>query len=542
MLPFNSFSIFDLLALLVTLPLAVTFYLRFCLMGRRMTELLLANMLLCTSAVNVIIFLTDNVVPTRLPSNQIDGASLTLFFYRMEYCFGALVLAMLIHFLVRYQRWTGFLSKNIALVYAVVLCALPFFWTRMVLVARPKVMAERSSWLCTVPWQPTIGPLGWVFPTIWVVSFFISVYVLWGGGAKKESLDGELGKLGAWQVKVAVTLWYASGFFDMVIGAFDLASIAMIPPMSAISGSLLAMALFVERLASEKERELVTRRFRSYVDPALVDYVISHPNELRLQGRVDELTVVFTDLAGFTQLSEELGALVVQLVSDFRAQMVPVIRHHHGYVNKFLGDGMMFFFGAPQPDADHAMRALDASMEMLRTLQDFNHKVFRRVSMRIGISTGTMIVGDAGSEEASDYTVFGDAVNLGARLETANKETGTTILLSERTRELIGDRYLFRPVGKLHIRGQAAPVMAYEPLCPSGSATDRDRKSAAQAQTIFNRYLAADFTGCIAAVTEAEQFAGHSKLLDLYRSNCQRLIANPPTNGFAGELLGCHVE
>ena len=371
------------------------------------------------------------------------------------------------------------------------------------------------------------------------------VWILWGSHKAIQPSSLDLSRLGTWNMRLAVTLWHAGVFFDMLFsGGFEsrVIFIAILPPVSAVVGMLLAMALFMERLALDTERALITRRFRSYVDPALVDYIMSHPEELRLQGRTDELTVVFTDLADFTQLSEELGTAVVQLVSDVHAQMVPVIRSHRGYVNKFLGDGMMFFFGAPRPDSEHAVSAIDTCVEILQKLQDFNLRVFRRVSMRIGISTGIMIVGDAGSEEASDYTVFGDSVNLGARLETANKETGTTILLNQRNRELIGDRYLFRPVGKLHIRGQAAPVMTYEPLCPSASATDRDRKSAAQAQTVFDRYLAADFHGCIAAVAEAEQFAGHSKLLDLYRSNCQRLIANPPANGFSGELLHFHVE
>ncbi|MDH3584669.1 MAG: CHASE2 domain-containing protein, partial [Phycisphaerae bacterium] len=165
---------------------------------------------------------------------------------------------------------------------------------------------------------------------------------------------------------------------------------------------------FVERA----ERARVTGRFRSYVDPALVDYVMEHPEQATLEGEIRELTVVFTDLAGFTSISEKLGAKVVPLLNEYMSLMVPVIRRHGGYVNKFLGDGIMFFFGAPRSSATHASDAVGTALEIQEVMRSFNEQLGGRglptVMTRLGMCTGEMVVGDMGPADASDYTVLGD--------------------------------------------------------------------------------------------------------------------------------------
>jgi adenylate cyclase len=161
------------------------------------------------------------------------------------------------------------------------------------------------------------------------------------------------------------------------------------------------------------------------------------------------------------------------------SRMVPVIQERRGLVNKFLGDGIMFFYGAPMPNPDHAgRRGGDGAGDVGRA---------RAVQPRTGgggqpdgvhargVSTGPMVVGDAGSHLRSDYTVLGDAVNLGARLESANKAVGTKVMLSGRTVELLGDRFLVRPIGKLRVAGKTEGVMTFEPLAPAAGG---DRRAA----------------------------------------------------------------
>src|SRR5687767_10048908 len=159
------------------------------------------------------------------------------------------------------------------------------------------------------------------------------------------------------------------------------------------------MRLLVEGI----ERARITRRFRAYNDPALVDYIIENPDAAGFKGEVRELTVVFTDLTDFTALSEKLGEATVPVLNRYLDCMVPVIRRHHGYVNKFLGDGIMFFFGAPRPNDDHAADAVATVLEMRKALADFNRQLeaegLAPLEMRAGVSTGRVIVGDAGSAD-----------------------------------------------------------------------------------------------------------------------------------------------
>ncbi|MAE65672.1 MAG: hypothetical protein CMJ18_15495, partial [Phycisphaeraceae bacterium] len=228
-------------------------------------------------------------------------------------------------------------------------------------------------------------------------------------------------------------------------------------------------------IIERSERARVERRFRSYVDPALVDYVIAHPEHATLDGQIRELTVVFTDLQGFTTLSERLRERTVPILNEYMGLMVPIIRSHGGYVNKFLGDGMMFFFGAPQGSTEGSGRdacdALMTAMEMQAAIAPFNRSLaasdLPQVRMRVGICTGNMVVGDAGSADASDYTVIGDVVNLASRLESANKATGTLTLINARTAMLVQDEFLLCPVGRLQVVGKSLGEMTFEPLCPS---------------------------------------------------------------------------
>ena len=153
---------------------------------------------------------------------------------------------------------------------------------------------------------------------------------------------------------------------------------------------------------------------------------------------------------------------------------VPIIARHGGYVNKFLGDGIMFFFGAPRYLPDHAARAMQTVLSLKSAMVAFNERSelrnLPRLKLRAGISSGEMVVGDAGSKERSDYTVLGDVVNLGARLESANKFVGTANLINHRATELAGDRFLYRPVGTLRFIGKSLGVQTYELLAARNNA------------------------------------------------------------------------
>lgn len=273
------------------------------------------------------------------------------------------------------------------------------------------------------------------------------------------------------------------------------------------------------------ERARITRRFSSYVDPALVNYVINNPDTARLDGELKHMTVVFTDLAGFTTLTEKLREATVPILNEYMGLMVPIIRKHSGYVNKFLGDGMMFFYAAPLDNPNHAHDAVQTALELQHAMIDFNRKLHAQdlpqVSVRIGISTGDMVVGDAGSEDASDYTVLGDSVNLAARLESANKYTGTRILINDTCRNQLADTFLFRPVGKLQVVGKSESIMTYEPLCRTADAEGRHQQAVSLSTSIMAQFEAGHFESCHQAIQAYENKLGQDKFSRFYQRQCE---------------------
>jgi class 3 adenylate cyclase len=295
--------------------------------------------------------------------------------------------------------------------------------------------------------------------------------------------------------------------------------------------------VFLER----GERLRITRRFGSYVDPVLVNYVVEHPEQIRLDGQVKELTVGFSDLDQFTPLSELLGEKVVPLLSDFMSLVVPVIRNRGGYVNKFLGDGIMYFFGAPVESPRHAFNAVATAIEIHKALQVFNDRLksagLPAVSLKTGLGTGVVVVGDMGPSDASDYTVLGDTVNFSSRLEGANKALGTSILVSARTIELIGDDFLVRPVGTIRVVGKRVGMTAYEVLNWQTLATDRERQLAAATRNLVDRFVAQEFDECMKIGREMDDLFGPSKLTRLYRTMCEARLNGTPDQQDQGLIV-----
>ncbi len=345
-------------------------------------------------------------------------------------------------------------------------------------------------------------------------------------------------------ITAALTVMALAAGYTLLNGIllFDYANtvVALAAPLAAVSLTWAGctVTLFV---LEQLERARITRRFRSYVDPALVDYVLAHPESTNLGGIERELTVVFTDLAGFTTLSEKLRANIVPLLSEYLQRMVPLIRERRGYVNKFLGDGMMFFYGAPVENPNHAIDAVATVLRMQENLRQFNQILAQRglssLAMRAGIGSGPMVVGDAGPADACDYTVIGDTVNLAARLESANKATGTWILINQRGRDLVADHFLIRPIANLQVVGKTEGVFVYEPLCPMAEATPEQKRLAELTTKMVEAFQQARFSDCLAAASELDEAFGRSKLTNLYRDACQPYLNSPPPPDFTGRIV-----
>lgn len=213
--------------------------------------------------------------------------------------------------------------------------------------------------------------------------------------------------------------------------------------------------------------ELARAKYRRFMAPHVVDEILKNPEALNLGGTNSCVTMLFSDVRGFTTMSENLEPeKVVQILNEYFADMTPIVFEHRGMLDKYMGDGMMALFGVPLQCEDAANNAVSAAIAMQRRMESVNRDLhsmgMSEIAIGIGINTGTVTVGYIGSEERTDYTAIGDAVNLAARLE---KQAGAgQIIISRSTREAIGDRFPLRLAGEVNVKGKALPVQVYEVL------------------------------------------------------------------------------
>jgi adenylate cyclase len=229
-------------------------------------------------------------------------------------------------------------------------------------------------------------------------------------------------------------------------------------------------------IESRGKRQLANL-FGHYIPPELVDEMSKSPEEYSLDGENREMTVLFSDVRGFTTIAEGMDPKqLTQLMNALLTPMTRVIHKNRGTIDKYMGDAIMSFWGAPLADSEHARHALYAAIEMMDELeimqQEFRQRGWPEVNIGIGLNTGNMNVGNMGSEFRMAYTVLGDAVNLGSRLEGLTKNYGVNIIISETTRAEIPE-FVFRELDLVRVKGKNEPVAIFEPI---GHKNDLDKE------------------------------------------------------------------
>jgi adenylate cyclase len=220
-------------------------------------------------------------------------------------------------------------------------------------------------------------------------------------------------------------------------------------------------------LVEGREKRKVKLLFSRYVAPDVFHHLMADPSRARLGGQRREMTVLFSDIRGFTTVTERGDPeQIVGQLNEYFTRMVHVLFAHRGTLDKFVGDMVMALFGAPLEDPDHAEHAVEAALEMRRELAALNRDWAARgwptLDIGIGINTGEMVAGNIGSDTIMSYTVIGDAVNLGSRLESLNKQYETHIIISEDTRLRLKGRYHIRALGDVVVKGKTRPVAIHE--------------------------------------------------------------------------------
>ncbi len=234
-----------------------------------------------------------------------------------------------------------------------------------------------------------------------------------------------------------------------------------------------ALAAAYSYATEGRQKTYIRRMFGQYMSETVIDHLLEHPEKLKLGGERRRVTLFFSDLAGFTTLSERLEAeAVVALLNDYLSRMTEIILSEAGTVDKFEGDAIMAFWGAPLDQEDQALRACRAALRQTEALGELNRRFadlgLPLLTIRIGLHTGEAVVGNLGSVKRFDYTVIGDTVNLASRLEGLNKFYGTTIMASEATAAACGEAVEFRELDLVAVKGREAPVRVLEVLALKG--------------------------------------------------------------------------
>jgi len=245
---------------------------------------------------------------------------------------------------------------------------------------------------------------------------------------------------------------------------FDLYNriITLSTPILGVFLSFLSVIVY-RIMTEEKDKRRIRDMFGTYVSPRVVDQIINNPPELG--GQDKDLTVLFSDIRGFTSMSERMSPQeLVNHLNEYLTAMTGIILEYEGTLDKYVGDEIMCFWGAPLPQEDHALLACQCALKQMEVLGQLNERwpPERQINIGIGINSGIMTVGNMGSLQRMDYTLTGDNVNLGARLEGTNKSYFTNIIMSEYTYGLVKDKVMARELDNIRVKGKNQPVLIYE--------------------------------------------------------------------------------
>ena len=278
--------------------------------------------------------------------------------------------------------------------------------------------------------------------------------------------------------------------------------------------------------------------FGQYVPPELVDEMAKNPDAFTVEGENREMTVLFSDVRGFTTISEGLDPKqLTQLMNEFLTPMTHVIHKRRGTIDKYMGDCIMAFWGAPLADPNHAKHALEAAVGMIESLTqlqaEFKAKGWPPIEIGVGLNTGDMTVGNMGSEFRMAYTVMGDAVNLGSRLEGLTKEYGVHIIVGENTREKVPD-YLFRELDLVRVKGKDKPVAIYEPICLMGQEDKAIRDELKLYREACRLYRTQNWDLAELQFINLQKLSPQRKLYALYIERIRHYRAESPGDGWDG--------
>lgn len=311
-------------------------------------------------------------------------------------------------------------------------------------------------------------------------------------------------------------------------------------PVLTLLAAYSAITLF-RYLVRERQERRIRTAFGRYLHPSLVDALCKDPDLLRLGGENKELTVLFSDIRNFSAMAERLSAeQLVPLINEYLTVMTGIVFENNGLLDKYIGDGLMAVYGAPIPTESHALQACRTALAMVEATKSLQEKWaafdLPPLSIRIGINTGNMIIGNMGSDYHFDYTVMGDEVNIGARLESGNKTYGTHIIISAETRELVKDYFATRELDMFHAKGRSAPVRIFE-LVGALPLADQRMTAARLFEYGLGAYRQRNWAEAIELFKQSLDLSPEDEACGLFIARCQQFSRRPPPSNWNGVAL-----
>ncbi len=299
---------------------------------------------------------------------------------------------------------------------------------------------------------------------------------------------------------------------------------------------------FYNYLIAERGKRELKQTFQKYVSPAIVDEILKSPENIELGGKKLRVSVFFSDVRGFTTISEKLDPRSLSdLLNSYLTPMTDLVFEQRGTLDKYMGDAIMAFFGAPLEDPDHATNACLCALEHLEKLKvlqaEYRKKGLPEIDVGIGINTGEVSVGNMGSQSVRSYTVMGDAVNLASRLEGINKQYGTRIVISEFTYADVKDKFVCRELDWVRVKGKAQPVGIYELMAQKGkidAETEELLRLYNQGFDLYHQQQWGEAQKCFAQALNIRPDDTPSRL---YVERCQDYLNSPPAENWDGVFV-----
>ena len=320
---------------------------------------------------------------------------------------------------------------------------------------------------------------------------------------------------------------------------FDYLNIIMnvlYPMISLISVSVGLIAMYYR--TEEKSRKWITSIFGKYVSPVVINHLLLNPDKIKLGGEKRNITIFFSDIRGFTPISEKMNPEeLVHLLNEYLNEMTSIIIKNQGLVDKFMGDAIMAFWGAPYDLSNHAEIACLSSLEMIEKLSDLQKKWKQQgipfFEIGIGLNSGEAIVGNMGSSTRFDYTAIGDNVNLASRMEGLNKIYGTNMILTEKTFEFVKDKFETRKLDAVKVKGKRKSIFIYELVCRKNELSNKQQDFIRSYEEGLELYFGKKWEEAIKIFQNILKDKD-DKATSVLITRCQQFIKNPPLKEWDG--------